>query len=120
MIFRRKQKPPPIYADLLLEIDGQQTRIDVEQPGWLKTYDSVLCRASRIGLALRGRRKANLWIDTNGTKPEYISRVIGRIEMGGGGHVSTRVAGLNCGQVWAWLYRDGLVEIGSEPTLRDV
>jgi len=111
---------PSVFADLLLEVNGQQARIDVEQPGWLQDYGPALQCADRLGLILRGKRQPSVWLTVNGAVPEYISRVKGQVAMNGQGQASIRVAGLLCNDMAVWLHRDGLVEIGPEPTYREV
>jgi len=109
---------PGIYADLLLEFpDGQIFKVDVEQPGWLAQVQPLFSHARRVGLVMRGEDYARLWLSVNGTEPAYLSRVIGKIDESG--HRRQRVAGLICGDRRAWLHRDGLVEVGMEPTWRE-
>jgi hypothetical protein len=112
-----KTNAPPIFADLVLEMpDGECFRVDVEQPGWLKGLP--LDKARRVGLVHRKDDRIRVWVSVNGERPEYLSRVLGRIEMSGGDHGRVRVAGLLCGETGAWLHEDGLVEVGPEPTIR--
>lgn len=118
-MMKHRVDTPPVFADLLLEVGGQQTRIDVEQPGWLQDYGPALQHADRLGLILRGKRQPSVWLAANGTAPEYISRVKGQMAMSGRGQTVIRVAGLLCGATAVWLHRDGLVEVGPEPTFRE-
>ena len=121
MLFKRKPDPhtPPIYADLLIETPGGPTyRVDVDQSGWLKEVQPVLSIASRVGLVLRGDKAPRVWLTPNGAEPEYFSRVIGQIDESGERRI--RVAGLFSGDVSVWLHSDGLVEVGPEPTYREV
>lgn len=121
MIFKRKTDPltPPIFADLLIETPGGPTYcVDVEQSGWLKDVQPVLSVASRVGLVMRGDKKPRVWLSSDGGEPRYLSRVIGKIDDQGQRRI--RVAGLISGELSVWLHRDGLVEVGSEPTYREV
>lgn len=106
---------PPIFADLVIEANGQQARLDVEQHGYLEQYQALAPLASRVGLALRGKSVA-VWVAVNGIAPRYYSQVVGQI--GDGGREEVRVACLDCGDYQAWLHKDGIVEIGPEPTVR--
>jgi len=105
---------PPIFADLVVEFNGQTVRLDVEQPGYLEQFHDVLPLASRVGLALRGKDVA-VWVAANGHGPRYYSQVIG--EMFGDSDNQVRVACLDCEDYQTWLHKDGLVEVGPAPTV---
>ena len=113
---RLETPPPPIYADLVLEIDGQTTVIDVEIPRWLDDVRPLYKKAMRVGLKMRKRRKPSVWLAVNGAEPEYLSRVIGQFD--DMGHRRIRVAGLICGDTAVWLHRDGVVEVQEQPSWR--
>lgn len=116
---RSKQYTPPIFADLLLALpDGKMYRVDVEQSGWLKDAEPLLDIVKRAGLIRRGDKEPAVWISMNGKRPQYLSRVIRTINMSGGGSEQARVAGLICGETSVWLHKDGLVEVGPEPSFR--
>jgi len=111
---------PPIFADLIMEMPGGPTyRVDVELAGWLKEVQPILECAARVGLAMRNEKRVRVWLSPgNGACPAYMSRVMGVID--GDSHRRTRVSGLQCGDVYAWLHRDGLVEVAEEPEFREV
>ena len=106
---------PIIFADLLIDIDGEIQRIDVETPDWLPEIEPQYKVIDRIGLALKNQGPA-VWLATNG-EARYFSRVIGQIDERG--HRRIRVAGITNGKVSAWLHLDGLVEVQSEPSWRE-
>jgi hypothetical protein len=47
---KRNASPPPIYADLLLEVDGEVIHVDVERAGWLKDVQPLYDVATRIAI----------------------------------------------------------------------
>lgn len=113
----RNDETPPVFADLLFTMpDGQMFRVGVEKPGWLKDFEPLLDTITRVGLVLRNKNEPSVWLDVNGDQPRYLSRVLGNIDDRGDRQV--RVAGLICGDTSVWLHRDGLVEVGLEPTFR--
>jgi hypothetical protein len=114
---KRNASPPPIYADLLLEVNGEVIHVDVERAGWLKDVQPLYDVATRIGLVMRRRRKPSVWLTVTDGTPQYFSRVNGKIDPSG--HKQVRVACIQCGDVRAWLHRDGLVEVAPEPTYRE-
>jgi hypothetical protein len=120
MRFKRNTEngTPPIFADLVLEMpDGQCFYVDTETPGWMK--DVPLSSTARVGLVHRRDKLISVWLETNGNTPRYLSRVIGKIDLDSSNHNRIRVAGLICGDMSVWLHRDGLVEVGNEPTWRE-
>ena len=106
---------PPMYADLVLDMGTEEIRVDVDQPGWLEEIQPLYKEATRIGLALKNKPPA-VWLKGDG-RVWYFSRVIGKI--GPSGHRRIRVAGITNSTAAAWLHRDGLVEVGPEPSWRE-
>lgn len=107
---------PPIFADLLVEVNGQIAKLDVEQKGYLEQYQAICPLASRVGLALRGSKKAAVWVAVNGNAPRYYSQVTG--EMFGDSAKQVRVACLDSDSYKTWLHKDGTVEVAQEPTVK--
>ena len=106
---------PIIFADLLIDIDGEIQRIDVEIFDWLPEIEPLYKVADRIGLAFKNQEPV-VWLETNG-EARYFSRVIGQIDEGG--HRRIRVEGITNGKVMTWLHLDGLIEVQSEPSWRE-
>jgi hypothetical protein len=115
MLGRKKHETPPIFADLVVDVANEWHRVDVDQPGWQERAPS-LQTAQRVGLALKGEAEPRVWLHCNGNAPGYFSRVLGEIDDRGMRQV--RVAGLRLDRNVIWLHRDGLVEVGPEPTKR--
>lgn len=115
VMLKRFRTTTPIFADLVVEVNGEQARFDVEQKGYLEQVNALMPLASRVGLALRGRDAA-VWVQVNGKVPHYYSQVVG--EIGDGGHRQVRIACLDCGDYKAWLHKDGTVEVGQTPMVR--
>jgi len=114
MFNRKATVNPPIFADLLVETNGQVARLNVEQKGYLEQYQTMLPLASRVGLALHGKDAA-VWVAVNGHGPRYYSQVIG--EMFGDNDRQVRVACLDSKDYQTWLHKDGIVEVGPVPTV---
>lgn len=101
----------------MVETKAGQTRIDSEQAGWLAEAQPLLCEALRIGLVLRWEREPRVWLRVYDEKtPQLYSKVIGYIDERG--HGQTRVACVQCGQRFAWMHKDGQVEVAQEPTVK--
>lgn len=117
MLFKRKLETPPIFADLVIELNGQWARIDVETPGWAAQARNAIASADRVGLVMRGEKEPRIWLTVNGSAPRYFSRVIGKINDASQRQV--RVACLQTDSGHIWLHRDGVVEVQPEPSFRE-
>jgi len=96
---------PPIFADLVLDLEDFRVILDVERQGWLEKASELQEQAKRAGLVMRDTGEVAAWLDTDGQPFECFSRVTGRISLGG--HTQERRAFIKCGDVEIWIDSDG-------------
>ena len=110
-------KGPPVFADFVIETKTERIRIDADKDGWLAEAQPLLGNALRVGLVLRWEREPRVWLRVyDGKTPQLYSKVIGYIDERG--HGQARVACVQCGERFAWMHRDGQVEVANEPTVK--
>ena len=112
---KRKHKPPPIFADLLIQTPERRVLIDVEQPGWLTGAQPLLEQATHLGLVTRKDRRIAVWLTVSG-EATYFSKVYGTLDVQSGeSGEQRRVVCIGSGNIYVWLHSDGRVNVGPEP-----
>ena len=101
-----ESKPPPIFADVVVEAKGESYIFNVEVLGWLEAFNEMVTQADRVGLQIRGSDIVSFWV---GAPCRYFSRVIGNI--GPDGHSQRRVACLEVSGVRVWLNPCGVIVV---------